>query len=117
MLPRLAFALLLSFAVAGAIAPVVRADDVFQGKDHLDRPMAIRLHTTLCPASVTKWLPMRVRPEFHEAFKAATLHWDGRDWDACWLEMGGEVFVIDEEGVVLNQGAGVPRRLFKDPNI
>lgn len=119
-LKELAIVLIAAMALAcilGFAAREARAEDVYRGLDPHGRPMSIRLHAAPCPASVTRWLPTRVRPEFHQAFQAAPLYWEGRNWEACWLEIGGDVYVIDEEGVVLNQGAGMPRRLFRDPAI
>lgn len=43
-------------------------------------------------------------------FKKGTLTYDGRDWRSCWIEVGGLVYSIDEEGSPLEP---LPSRLFK----
>jgi hypothetical protein len=95
----------------------LHAAESFRAPDQYGRPMALKLLDDPCPTSVVKWLPMRVKEEFHAGMRKAVLHWGGADWDACWIEVDGNVYSIDSEGVMLNGGRGLPRRLFRDDSI
>lgn len=108
---------ILAFIVAGAAVSRCEAAEIYRSFDQHERPMALKLLDAPCKESVLKWIELRVRPEYREGFKAAILHWGGQDWDACWLDVDGAVYSIDSEGVMLNGGTGLPRRLFRDPSV
>lgn len=99
------------------VATCAQGAEVFRAKDLHDRPMALKLLSDPCPESVAKWLPIRVKEEFRAGMRAAILTWGGRDWAACWIELEGDVHSIDEEGVLLNDGEGTPRRFFRDDSV
>lgn len=118
VLPWSLLALALGLMTGGAFyASRVDGAEVFRAPDQNGRPMALKLLDEPCKDEVVKWLPIRVRPEFHAGMKAAILHWEGRDWKACWIDVDGDIYSIDEEGVFLNGGGGTPRRLFRDDSI
>lgn len=85
---------------------------VFRGERGDGKLMALRIHYTRCENPVVlKHLISRVLPEILAEFKSATLTWDGRDWASCWIERGGYVHSVDEEGARLQS---IPFLRFKD---
>lgn len=109
-------AALLGIFLAAAVV-IANASEVFRAGDQNGRPMSLRLLDEPCSPEVVKWLPTRVQPQFHAAMRAAILNWGGRDWKACWIDVDGDVYSLDEEGVMLNGGQGTPRRLFRDDSV
>lgn len=96
-------ALLLTILLAGCASPGL-----------VYKPVEIRLLEDRCSsAKVNGILPKMIRPQYVEGFKDARLFWNGRWWEACWTEMEGRVFVIDEEGEVFNGYSGILKALFR----
>ena len=88
---------------------------VFKAEGQDGRPMSIRIYDRPCVnASVIKALVVTVKPEFLDKFRAAKLHWHGKDYEACWLEYGGMVYAIDEEGAPLQP---LPKSVFGEDGI
>lgn len=98
------------YAVASHAAPELVA------VDRNDRPMKLTLLTGPCPESVRKWFD-RIHPALHSGMRAAKLLYGGKVWDSCWIELQGHVFSIDEEGVPLQGGQGIPRAMFRESTI
>ena len=51
-----------------------------------------------------------IPPELHSRFKAAAMMWEGKPYEACWVQPGGmtkDVYLIAEDG----SSGIVPRRL------
>ena len=90
-------------------APVFKAEGV-NGK-----PASLRLFETPCTSpKVVNQLNSMVKPQLIAMFKRASLLWDGKTWESCWLDLDGVVFSIDEEG---SQFQPVPRVLFREDTI
>ena len=99
-----AFCLLMLLASQAIGAPVFRAQTPVG-------PVALKLHNTPCKSEKVKAHFPKVRPEFHDKLRAATLTYGGKDWESCWVVVGGFVNSIDEEGAFLEP---IDMRAFKD---
>ena len=104
----LAAAILLLLAVPAAGQSLVfRGEHANSGKS-----MSLRLYFEPCEsAAVLKFLLRRVAASVAGEFQRAVLHWEGRPWESCWIEIAGIVYSIDEEGAALQP---VRRSLFVD---
>lgn len=101
--------------------------ETFRGAGTNGQPFSLRLSEAPCSdARVLEHLRAKLPSHMVAEFKAATLHWGGRDWASCWTEIvlvdqtGREhksVFSVDEEGDPLNPPYGIPRRHFREDTI
>ena len=105
------FALLVALLV---VVPVACAAEVFRANMEKG-PMSLKLLEARCSdAAVLKHLMQRVRPDLLDKFKDARLHWEGKDWASCWIELDGMVYSMDAEGAPLQP---IPRALFKEDSV
>ena len=86
------------------------ADPVFKAQGTNGSPVSLRLLQEPCPEKVSK----HIRPEMASMFKRSILYWEGKSWESCWLDHGGIIHSIDEEGSILQP---IPRSLFKDDSV
>jgi hypothetical protein len=40
----------------------------------------------------------KIKPEHQSKFRAGKVTIDGKEYRACWIELNGQVFVVDEDG-------------------
>lgn len=103
---RVGFAMFLGFVLALFVVAAHGAP-TFRGQGD-NGPIALVLLDDPCKdAKVLS----HIKQEWHSKLRAARLTWGGREWASCWLEMGGLVYSIDEEGAPLQ---AIPRRAFRD---
>jgi hypothetical protein len=100
-------------------APAAKAQSkwsaLFKAESAEGGAMSLRLFDEPCSdAAVIKALVGLVKPEFLDKFRSARLHWQGKEYASCWLEYGGMVYAIDEEGAALQP---LPKSAFKDDGI
>ena len=94
------------------------ADPVFKETGNDGRPVSLRLSDKPCTSEkVLAHLKANVKPQYIPLFKAAVLHYAGKNWDSCWIEYGGAVLSIDEEGAPFNPPSGIPLHLFKEETV
>ena len=109
-----AFALLVALFIA-VPAAFAQSSKVFRATGINGKLAVLRIFFTPCEnAAVLKVMVVTVKPELLDKFQRAKLTWDGRDWESCWLEFGGNVYSIDEDGSPFQP---IPMALFKDESI
>ena len=107
------FALALFIAAFNAIAA-----PMFKNTGGDGTPVSLRLLDTPCVnEKVLKHLHANVQEKFIPKFKAAVLHYGGKDWASCWILYGQAVLSYDEEGEPFNPPYGVPRSMFKEDSV
>ena len=89
----------------GAALPT-HAADVFNNGRSGDELVVLKL--TQNPCTDQKVLAHLV-PQYHAELRAAVLTYRGKQWSSCYIERGGYVHSIDEEGAPLQP---IPRRAF-----
>ena len=74
--------------------------------------VAVRLFLDAC--TTKKGVFAAASAEDVKDFKAATVVFEGKEYDACWADVDpSTIFIIDETG---DQGA-LPKSLFKKPDV
>jgi len=76
-------------------------------------PVALRIYLsepcTYAPALA------HIAPRYREMFRRSVLTWQGKDFEACWVEYDGRALSVDEDGAWFNQRqGGVPLTQFQD---
>lgn len=107
--------LLIILLLAVLLARHAIAGEVLRGDDDKGGEMVLRLNPGPCHETVVRWFPSRVYPEYREQMRDAELTWHGRQWHACWIDIEGRVYVLDEQGATLmgNGADFFPRRAFR----
>lgn len=106
LVPMLLVAALL---IGNAYAAPVAVGTTYEGQQ-----MKLRLLQAPCGAKVLVHLRTMVNPEFLPKFKAAALTWNGKVYASCWVDVGGQVYSIDETGDILPP---IPRAYFVDDSV
>jgi hypothetical protein len=83
---------------------------IFKAQGSNGSPVSLRLLQEPCHEKVSK----HIRPEMVQMFKRSILYWEGKLWESCWLDHGGVIHSVDEEGVILEP---IPRILFKEDSV
>jgi hypothetical protein len=103
------------FGVGLIYCAVARAAPIFKAEGANGTPAALRLTAAPCTdAKVLEALREKVSPLLAGKFRAAVLSWDGRIWASCWIDLGGVVYSIDEEGAPFQP---IPLELFRDDSV
>lgn len=98
--------------MALAMVPVFAAP-VFKTPDE---SVIVRLSEDACAdEKVVGHLRTAVRQEYRDQFRAATVRWtDNKTYQACWIGMGGHVYVLCDDGQPLQ---AIPYRLFVEEGV
>ena len=108
---RITAAIALAFLIGTATA-----NEIFTSKDLDDTTMSLELFQDQCVnAKILAWLVLNVNMPYVQRFQRARLHWKGKDWASCWIDIDGLVYSVDEEGVKLLPP--IPRAMFKDTSV
>lgn len=77
-------------------------------------PVVIKLHEEPCadPATLA-YLLLKGYLAHDVTFKEAAVFWEGRDWQACWMEYDAHAYVFTGEDQQMIRPP-IPMRLFRD---
>ena len=111
----LVWALIIGFVLVLAVG-FAYAGLRFEALGSDNRPIVLRLFITPCSNKMVL-LHLRTRivdSSYIAKFKSAVLTWRGKDWASCWIEVGGLIYSIDEEGAPLEP---IPFGFFRNDSI
>lgn len=106
----------LAFVLVFGLVKCAIGAEVFRGIDDRGGQMVLKLYPEKCTneAVLAHLVRGEIAPEAIATFKKATLFYWGREWASCWIEAGGRVYSVDEEGAMLRP---LPRSVFKNDSV
>jgi hypothetical protein len=107
------FALALLISAFNAIGA-----EVYKATSGAGLPVTLRITQSPCTdVNVLSHLKAGIQEKYIPMFKRAVLNWEGKVFEACWMQLGDTVLAIDSEGDPFNPPYGVPRSKFRDESV
>jgi hypothetical protein len=107
------FALALLISAFNAIGA-----EVYKATSGAGLPVTLRITQEPCTdVNVLSHLKAGIQEKYIPMFKRAVLNWEGKVFEACWMQLGQTVLAIDSEGDPFNPPYGVPRSKFRDDTV
>jgi hypothetical protein len=107
------FALALLISAFNAIGA-----EVYKATSGAGLPVTLRITQEPCTdVNVLSHLKAGIQDKDIPMFKRAVLNWEGKLFEACWMQLGDTVLAIDSEGDPFNPPYGVPRSKFRDDTV